>query len=140
MKKQIALILGVIVIVAAGFYIWQTKSSAPITDDKSEVSEQRGIEEQGSKIPAQEPVVESKKLVKASLAEVSAHKSTTDCWAVVDKNIYDLTSWISKHPGGDKAIIGLCGIDGTAAFTRQHGSSDKAKAALASFLIGNLTE
>ncbi len=74
-----------------------------------------------------------------TMADVAAHTSTSSCYTVVEGNVYDLTNWISKHPGGKDAILGLCGKDGTVAFTKQHGSSEKAKKALASFLLGSLT-
>lgn len=74
-----------------------------------------------------------------TISEVGIHNNPTDCWAVVDNNVYNLTSWVAKHPGGEKAILGLCGIDGTAQFAKVHGSNEKAKAALASFLIGSVS-
>ncbi len=74
-----------------------------------------------------------------TMADVAAHADTSSCYTAVGGNVYDLTDWISKHPGGEDAILGLCGKDGTEAFTKQHGSSEKAKKALASFLLGSLT-
>lgn len=71
-----------------------------------------------------------------TLAEVSTHTSASSCWSIVGSNVYDLTSWISKHPGGKKAIIGLCGKDGTAAFTGQHGGQKRPESELKGFSIG----
>ncbi len=70
---------------------------------------------------------------------VATHNNAASCWTIIGSNVYDVTSWISKHPGGRAAILATCGIDATAAFTRQHGSSAKAQAALATFLIGSLS-
>lgn len=156
MKKQVVLIIVAVLIIGIGVYLWQSKSSAPSSESQvagyeaktnavqeNEMPEEAGVEAgamKEDKLPEEGVAVESKNLVKATLAEVGTHNKTTDCWAVVDKNVYDLTGWISRHPGGEKAIIGLCGIDGTQAFSRQHGSSEKAKAALVSLLIGNLVE
>jgi cytochrome b involved in lipid metabolism len=70
---------------------------------------------------------------------VATHNNAASCWTIIGSNVYDVTSWISKHPGGRTAILATCGIDATAAFTRQHGSSAKAQAALATFLIGSLS-
>lgn len=73
-----------------------------------------------------------------SSAELASHASADSCFVVVGGNVYDLTSWIAEHPGGRDAIIGLCGTDGTAAFSQQHGSNREAQKALASFKIGSI--
>ncbi len=75
-----------------------------------------------------------------TLEEVQAHDSETDCYAVVDGSVYDLTAFIANHPGGEGAIKNLCGIDGTEEFAKIHGDSEKAKAALANLEIGTLQE
>ena len=73
-------------------------------------------------------------------SDVATHNSTTSCYAIVSGTVYDLTSWIGKHPGGPEKIIPLCGTDATAAFSKQHGSSTKATTTLASLLIGSLSQ
>ncbi|MDO5617221.1 cytochrome b5-like heme/steroid binding domain-containing protein [Kocuria sp.] len=73
-----------------------------------------------------------------TMSDVEEHSSSSDCWAAVDNNVYDLTDWIAQHPGGQSAITGLCGTDATDAFARQHGNNDEAKAALAEHQIGTL--
>lgn len=50
-----------------------------------------------------------------SLAEVAMHNSPNDCWAVINGNVYDLTAYLSRHPGGDD-IERACGIDATKLF------------------------
>lgn len=71
-------------------------------------------------------------------AQVASHNSAESCWATVKGQVYDLTSWISRHPGGAQAILSLCGQDGTAAFTAQHGGQARPAAELAGFEIGTL--
>lgn len=73
-----------------------------------------------------------------SMEEVAAHKTASNCWTTIDGSVYDLTTWINRHPGGPQAIIGLCGTDGAAAFKQQHGSSRKPLAALILLKIGAL--
>ncbi len=73
-----------------------------------------------------------------SVAEVASHKNKASCWTMINGNVYDLTSWISEHPGGAEAILSLCGTDGTAAFTAQHGGQRDPEAELKSLLIGKL--
>jgi cytochrome b involved in lipid metabolism len=73
-----------------------------------------------------------------TMAEVATHNSTTSCYSVVDGSVYDLTSWIAKHPGGEAAIKRMCGVDGSAGFTKKHGGQDKPEATIAQFKIGEL--
>jgi hypothetical protein len=71
-------------------------------------------------------------------AEVAAHNSTTKCWTIIGNKVYDLTQWISRHPGGSSSISSLCGIDGTSRFKNQHGSSGRPNSELNGYYIGDL--
>lgn len=73
-----------------------------------------------------------------TMADVSKHNSTSSCWTAVYGNVYDLTSFIGQHPGGSRAIMSLCGTDGTSAFDDQHGGQRRANAELANHKIGAL--
>lgn len=72
--------------------------------------------------------------------QIATHAVESNCWASVGGNVYDLTSWVSRHPGGSKAIISLCGTDATVRFEDKHGGSSAAKAALALLKIGTLAQ
>jgi cytochrome b involved in lipid metabolism len=71
-----------------------------------------------------------------TLAQVQAHSSSLDCWTIVGSNVYDLTSFISQHPGGQETILSICGKDGTAAFEGQHGGQRRPANELQSLEIG----
>jgi cytochrome b involved in lipid metabolism len=73
-----------------------------------------------------------------SLETVALNDSEDSCWAVINGNVYDLTDWISSHPGGASRILGLCGKDGTSQFEGQHGGSGSAAGTLESYLIGSI--
>jgi cytochrome b involved in lipid metabolism len=73
-----------------------------------------------------------------TMATVKKHNKKTNCWTVVGKNVYKLTKYIKKHPGGAKRIVAMCGKNATAAFRNQHGSTGKAAAALKKYKIGVL--
>lgn len=75
-----------------------------------------------------------------AMAEVVTHNSAASCWSVIDGNVYDLTQWIAKHPGGERAILGLCGVDGTAAFHGQHDDAKRQADMLATMKIGVLAQ
>ena len=71
-------------------------------------------------------------------AEVAEHNDSASCWASVDGTVYDLTEWISQHPGGSARIERICGTDATATFAAQHSSSQEAQQELQSLKIGEL--
>ncbi|KAK2989621.1 hypothetical protein RJ640_027395 [Escallonia rubra] len=48
-------------------------------------------------------------------AEVSLHNKRTDCWIIIKEKVYDVTSYIEEHPGGD-AILAHAGDDSTDGF------------------------
>ena len=73
-----------------------------------------------------------------TLADVAAHNGAASCWTAINENVYDLTNWISRHPGGEGAILSICGKDGTNAFEGQHGENQKPQQILATFKIGTL--
>lgn len=73
-----------------------------------------------------------------ALADVKSHSTQNDCWSVIDGKVYNLTSYVPRHPGGIDEIVKACGNDGTSLFESQpkHGAS--AKNQLESLQIGIL--
>lgn len=74
-----------------------------------------------------------------SLLTVTKHNSRSSCWSVIDGSVYDLTSWIPNHPGGEGAILSLCGLNGSEKFNEQHGGNSKILKLLSGFKIGTLS-
>lgn len=73
-------------------------------------------------------------------ADIEKHASQSSCWTSVNGKVYDVTLWISRHPGGAQAILSLCGKDGSSAFNEQHGGQTRPATELASFTIGDLAQ
>jgi hypothetical protein len=73
-----------------------------------------------------------------SMGEVQKHNTASDCWSVINAQVYDLSSYVSSHPGGASLIEAICGVDGTASFVGQHGSASMPNEVLAGFAIGPL--
>ena len=95
-----------------------------------------------SDLPKQDQVLVDQNLsagvIKLSLSEVKKHNSMDDCWSIVSGKVYNLTSYVQQHPGGIELISSICGIDGSTAFSNQHGSSAKPNNVLTGLLLGSL--
>jgi hypothetical protein len=75
-----------------------------------------------------------------TMAQVKANNSAKSCWTAIDGFVYNLTSWISSHPGGAGAILFLCGTDGTNAFKAQHENQARPAVRLDSYKLGPLNK
>lgn len=73
-----------------------------------------------------------------TLDEIKQHNNKASCWTIINNMVYDLTNWIDSHPGGAKAILRLCGKEGTQAFIKKHGGEEKPEKVLEKFKIGIL--
>jgi len=75
-------------------------------------------------------------VVTYSSSDVAKHNNSTNCWQIIDTKIYDVTSYISQHPGGPSIISG-CGKDATAMFDSV-GDHASIQSLLAKYYIGDL--
>lgn len=99
MKKSIiilAVVLLATLVGVAGFYFATTQSN-----ENSSANVDNNQNEQNIK--------------KITSSEVSQHSTQSDCWTIINGNVYDITSYIPRHPGGDN-ILSACGTDGTSFF------------------------
>jgi cytochrome b involved in lipid metabolism len=139
MKKIISIIILVILVLV----IWSMATKPKDNNIQNTNTEIENVvtgetPNQASSTPLVSPVSAEAKTYK--LADVATHNKEGNCWTAVGGKVYDLTTWPEKHPGGDKAIFAICGIDGTKAYEKAHkGQSDPAKV-LDGFYIGNLAE
>jgi hypothetical protein len=75
-----------------------------------------------------------------TMTQVKANNTAKSCWTAIDGFVYNLTSWISSHPGGSGAILFLCGTDGTNAFKAQHENQARPAVRLDSYKLGPLNK
>jgi cytochrome b involved in lipid metabolism len=71
-----------------------------------------------------------------TIEEIKQHNKRKDAWILINKKVYNVTSWIDKHPGGD-IILKWIGRDGTKQFNSIHPSYVREKI-LPKYLIGKL--
>lgn len=70
--------------------------------------------------------------------QVGIHNVAADCWTIVNNKVYNVTSYLTLHPGGQTAINSLCGIDGSSLFNGKHTSNVNANNALVNYYVGDL--
>lgn len=158
-NRYIAIFAALIVVVGGIIYFtYPKKVNVPVTPIESPVEEATSTPEVSptststatTTTPASKPII---KIVASStvvatppspktytLAEISTHNSKTSCWTAVNAKVYDITTYIPKHPGGEKQIMQVCGKDGTYLFEDQHSGDKKPNATIAKFMIGDLAK
>ena len=125
------LFLVAVALILVGVYVTQREDEAPYSQEPV-----------AKTVPgsSDETLETETELATFTMTEVRAHATSEQCYTVVNGNVYDLTAWIAKHPGGSRAILSLCGTDGTATFEGQHGGQGRPESVLASYKIGTLAE
>ncbi|KAG9084105.1 hypothetical protein FS749_005502, partial [Ceratobasidium sp. UAMH 11750] len=56
-----------------------------------------------------------------SAKEVEAHNTPKSCWLIVNGQVYDVTEFLSEHPGGSAILLKHAGRDATEAYEMAHG-------------------
>ncbi|KAH6809119.1 hypothetical protein C2S51_026902 [Perilla frutescens var. frutescens] len=70
-------------------------------------------------------------------SEVSAHNTSQDCWLIINAQVYDVTSFLHDHPGGDAVLLAAAGKDASEEFEDVgHGSA--ARLMLDEFYVGEM--
>lgn len=59
-----------------------------------------------------------------TLEEVREHSTDKDCWVVVKDKVYDVTDYLSEHPGGKQILASAAGTDCTDEFEDSHFSEE----------------
>jgi nitrate reductase (NAD(P)H) len=54
-------------------------------------------------------------------SEVKQHNSPNDCWIVIDGDVYDVSSYMKDHPGGETPLLLYSGKDASKEYRQIHG-------------------
>jgi cytochrome b involved in lipid metabolism len=93
---------------------------------------------QKDKVKNNSSIKQRKKITEGiTVAEVSNHNTKEDCWMIIENKVYNITSWIDKHPGGD-IILSYAGLDATDVFEAFHDESTEKW--LKPFYIGDVID
>ncbi|GAB7362615.1 hypothetical protein MBLNU230_g2927t1 [Neophaeotheca triangularis] len=72
-----------------------------------------------------------------TFADVAEHTGKKDLYMVIHDKVYNSSSFVDEHPGGEEVLLDVGGQDATEAF-EDVGHSDEAREILEGMLIGNL--
>ena len=144
--KYILVIVALIAAGVIGYTVFNTEQlnentvAVPTVQQNENNAEVKIEEKKEDKPVTTNPVPTNAVQVKTfTIAEVATHADLTSCYSIINGSVYDLTSWIPKHPGGERAIKSICGKDGTDGFNGKHGGKPQQESILATFKIGTLT-
>ncbi len=136
-KKLAIILLGIAICVIAAFVIFKlaSKQAEAPSSKTTTTSNPQSAQQTADPLTA---------------TEVAKHNSKDDCWTIISGQVYNITEYVSKHPGGSE-IVRACGIDGTTLFTERETSegqkvgsgtshSSSASSQLETFLLGPLEQ
>ncbi|CAG9582967.1 unnamed protein product [Danaus chrysippus] len=62
-----------------------------------------------------------------TIEEVKKHKRKNSVWMIIHDDVYDVTSFLHEHPGGEESLLDFAGKDGSQAFEDVHHSEDASR-------------
>lgn len=76
-----------------------------------------------------------------SRSEVACHNKYNDCWMIINGHVYDLTRFMTIHPGGSKILQVTAGSDGSDDYNHiSHHKNQEIEGQLATYEIGTVDE
>ncbi|GMH33879.1 hypothetical protein BSKO_01713 [Bryopsis sp. KO-2023] len=61
-------------------------------------------------------------------------------WTIINDVVYDMTFYVAEHPGGQKVLEDITGMDGTDSFLEVHGGDRKVLKILQGLTVGDLND
>ncbi|XP_039977740.1 cytochrome b5 isoform X3 [Xiphias gladius] len=72
-----------------------------------------------------------------TLEEIRVHNMSNDTWLIIHDKVYDITSFLEEHPGGEEVLLEQAGADATESF-EDVGHSTDAREMLQQYYMGEL--
>jgi cytochrome b involved in lipid metabolism len=137
MKKSYIFII-VVVLVLAGFLLLLQKSSINLGSSTNSSL----ILVQDTQNPQNTTQTSNQNTPSGiNLKELANHNSASDCWVVFNNKVYDITNYLSSHPGGISSIAVACGDSKLFEnyLNAQHGSRYDSQMSQVGKFMGNFT-
>jgi cytochrome b involved in lipid metabolism len=147
--SKFVVIIGALILLSGSYLAYSLyNNDLAIDTEIADVSESISIESNVDEINEPNAIVEEPPLQLNNnseqiytLEQVSENNNRDSCWTIIDKNVYDITSYVPNHPGGESEILQICGVDGTTLFNRPSAHrSGGARDILESFKIGTVSQ
>lgn len=110
-KKLVTILIIVAVVIFTGFGLWRVLGKQSNSSSNTGSSQQTGGTTSSSNNQQDSQTT-------YTAGEVATHDKGSDCWTIINGNVYNITSYVPMHPGGDE-ILRACGVDGTTLFTER---------------------
>ncbi|XP_056614913.1 cytochrome b5 [Triplophysa dalaica] len=69
--------------------------------------------------------------------EIQDHNVSGDAWLIIHEKVYDVTTFMEEHPGGEEVLLEQAGTDATESF-EDVGHSTDAREMLQQYFVGEL--
>jgi cytochrome b involved in lipid metabolism len=108
---KIAIIIAIVASIGVfGFILFSTSDETDqINSEVNQANEQQTVN-QNSDAENQN--------VTYTVEEVAARNTAQECWTIIDGAVFDITSYVPRHPGGDEILL-ACGVDGSSLFNER---------------------
>uniref|UniRef100_A0A1J3GRL2 Cytochrome B5 isoform C n=1 Tax=Noccaea caerulescens TaxID=107243 RepID=A0A1J3GRL2_NOCCA len=74
-----------------------------------------------------------------SFHDVAKHKCKNDCWILIHGKVYDISTFMDEHPGGDNVLLAVTGKDASIDYDDvKH--SNEAKETMKKYCIGDIDQ
>jgi len=70
--------------------------------------------------------------------QVEKHNHEKSCWHIINGDVYDVTSLLNTHPGGDYILLQIAGYDSTELFNDFYKHTEESKIKLEKCKIGRI--
>lgn len=71
--------------------------------------------------------------------EVAQHNTESSAWVYIGNQVYDITPWLDRHPGGKEILLLTAGRDISDLFVTYHPFTDKAAEVIGKYHIGEVS-
>ncbi|XP_064646893.1 acyl-CoA Delta-6 desaturase-like [Lineus longissimus] len=85
-------------------------------------------------------ISDATRVVDITWDQVKQHDKVEDKWIVINNNVYDISRWAKRHPGGARIISHYAGEDASEAWTAFHNDKDYVKKFMKPLQVGRIRD
>lgn len=113
-KKLAAVLVIIAVVLLGGFVLWKF-----VFDKPTSITETTDTTPSSANTQATQGASATEQSAQTyTAAQVAEHSTENNCWTIINGSVYNITSYVPVHPGGNE-ILQACGTDATTLFTQR---------------------